>query len=122
MLVFDWQGKLILHLFAGKGYTSGAGYMGLYALGMGLLAAANMLMNTQQSLDRLSLIWILVPLTALKPVLILLFHGTLLTVVVVSDLATLVFLVGLTIVYIAHERDWGRKPPPPLPAAASLGL
>jgi O-antigen/teichoic acid export membrane protein len=109
MLLFDWEGKLILHVFAGRGYTAGASYMGLYALGMGLLAAANMLMNTQQSLDRLWLIWILLPLTALKPVLILLFHDTLLTVVVVSDIATLVFLVGLTLLYVAHERDWGKR-------------
>jgi hypothetical protein len=119
-LLFNWEGKLVLRLFAGHGYTAGASYMGLYALGMGLLAAANMLMNTQQSLDRLWLIWILLPLTALKPVLILLFHDTLLTVVVVSDIATFVFLVGLTILYVAHERDWGnrrsRSPvPPPVP-------
>lgn len=122
MLFFDWQGKLILHLFAGHGYTSGASYMGLYALGMGLLAAANMLMNTAQSLDRLWLIWILVPLTALKPVLILLFHDTLQTVVVVSDIATFAFLIGLTLVYVAHERDWGRRRAPVTPSAIAIGL
>src|SRR5439155_19911508 len=80
------------------------------ALGMPLLAAVVMLSNTQQSLADLRLLWVLLPGAALKPVLILLFHQSLVTVSLMSDLSIAVLLVALTGVYLNGERRPARAP------------
>ncbi len=103
-------GRVVLLDFAGKKYVPGDHYIGWYALGMGLLAWVIVLVNTQQSLNRLSLLWILVPATILRPLLLIIFHGTLLTVVVVSDLSVSVFALTLTIMYVYSERERFRRP------------
>ncbi|HLB75971.1 MAG TPA: hypothetical protein VJO72_02960, partial [Candidatus Dormibacteraeota bacterium] len=69
LAVFSLAGHWILLAFAGRQYVSGSGYLGWYALGMGLLGAAAVLINAQQSLGRMSLLGVLLPGALLKPVL-----------------------------------------------------
>jgi O-antigen/teichoic acid export membrane protein len=109
MVVFSAGGTLLLATFAGRGYTAGSAYLGWYALGMALLGAAAVLISAQQSLARMSLLWVLVPGTLLKPCLILLFHRNLLMVVQASDLAIAALLVALTLLYVAEERARRRR-------------
>ncbi len=121
-------GHFILLNFAGKRYVPGAHYLGLYALGMGLLGCVVLLNNTQQSLNRLSLLWLLIPATILRPVLLILFHGTLFTVVVVSDLTIAAFALVLTVMYVVTERarqrpaGGGVRTDPASPVAASVPM
>jgi O-antigen/teichoic acid export membrane protein len=94
----------ILHEFSGKSYEGAAGYIGWYALGMPLLAAVVMLSNTQQSLADLNLLWVLIPGTLIKPVLIYLFHSSLFVVSLMSDVAIAAVLVALAVQYLITER------------------
>ena len=83
---------------------AGASYIGWYALGMPLLAAVVMLSNTQQSLADLSLLWVLIPGTVIKPLLIYFFHSTLLVVSLMSDISIAAVLVALVVQYLLTER------------------
>ena len=104
LLVFSVFSHTILHAFSGSKYESGASYIGWYALGMPLLAAVVMLSNTQQSLADLKLLWVLIPGTLIKPLLIYFFHGTLLVVSLMSDVAIAAVLVALVVQYLLTER------------------
>jgi O-antigen/teichoic acid export membrane protein len=104
LLVFSALSQTILHAFSGKAYIGGASYIGWYALGMPLLAAVVMLSNAQQSLADLSLLWVLVPGTVIKPLLIYFFHSTLLVVSLMSDLAIAAVLLALVVQYLVTER------------------
>ena len=104
LLVFSALSSTILHDFSGKTYEAGASYIGWYALGMPLLAAVVMLSNTQQSLADLNLLWVLIPGTLIKPVLIYFFHQNLLVVSLMSDLAIAAVLVALAVQYLITER------------------
>jgi O-antigen/teichoic acid export membrane protein len=101
-------GRRILQVFAGKAYVSSAGLLGWYGVGMMLLSCAVVLVNTQQSLNRPSLMWVLAPMAFLEPVLIFFFHRTLLAVVLASDGAIAVFVLVMGVVYALGER--GRRP------------
>lgn len=101
---FSAGGHLILHYFSGRAYEAGASYIGWYAAGMPLLAAVTMLTQTQQSLSDLGLLWILIPGTLLKPLLILFFHPSLLAVAIVSDVAISVLFLALVARYVVWER------------------
>ncbi len=118
-------GRVVLLDFAGKKYVPGAHYLGWYSLSMAVLAWVLVLVNTQQSLNKLSLLWVLIPAIILRPVLIILFHQTLLTVVVVSDLTVSLFALALTILYLASERArlraWSGAPIRPLAYFGSQG-
>jgi O-antigen/teichoic acid export membrane protein len=104
LLAFSLGSHFILRAFSGRAYEAGSSYIGWYALGMPLLAAVVMLSNTQQSLQDLRLLWILVPGALLKPLLIILFHQSLLVVSLMSDISIAAILVALTIAYLASER------------------
>ncbi len=69
-------GRTVLLDFAGAKYIPGTQYMGYYALGMALLGWLSILVNTQQSLNNYSLMWILVPVTIIRPILVIAFHET----------------------------------------------
>ena len=109
LAVFSAGGHLILHYFSGHAYAGGAGYIGWYALGMPLLAAVTMLTQTQQSLSDLGMLWVLVPGTLLKPVLVLLFHQSLLIVSLMSDISIAALLAALAIRYFIWERRRERR-------------
>ena len=105
LVVFTAAGPFILRTFSGRAYLAGADYIGWYALGMPLLAAVVMFSNTQQSLADLGLLWVLVPGTLLKPLLIVLFHESLLIVSVMSDVSIGALLVGMAVRYMLAERQ-----------------
>ncbi len=109
-VAFSVGAHQILGHFAGHAYVAGSSYIGLYALSMPLLAGAAMLSNTQQSFDRLRLLWVLLPAAALKPVLIALFHSSLQAVVVASDVAAAVALLALAVLYVIEERPGALSP------------
>jgi O-antigen/teichoic acid export membrane protein len=104
LVFFSLLSTGILRSFSGTSYEGGAGYIGWYALGMPLLAAVVMLSNTQQSLADLKLLWVLIPGTLIKPVLIYLFHGSLFVVSLMSDVSIAAVLVALTAQYLLTER------------------
>jgi O-antigen/teichoic acid export membrane protein len=104
LLVFSLLSTGILHDFSGTSYEGGAGYIGWYALGMPLLAAVVMLSNTQQSLADLKLLWVLIPGTLIKPLLIYLFHQSLFVVSLMSDVSIAAVLVALAVQYLVTER------------------
>jgi O-antigen/teichoic acid export membrane protein len=112
LLVFSVLSTSILHAFSGKSYEGGSSYIGWYALGMPLLAAVVMLSNTQQSLADLKLLWVLTPGTLIKPVLIFFFHGSLLVVSLMSDLAIAAVLFALAVQYLLTERRQRLLPSP----------
>ena len=104
LLVFSVFSHTILRAFSGHAYEAGASYIGWYALGMPLLAAVVMLSNTQQSLADLKLLWVLIPGTLIKPLLIYFFHSTLLVVSLMSDISIAAVLVALVVQYLLTER------------------
>jgi O-antigen/teichoic acid export membrane protein len=104
LLIFSLLSTSILHAFSGKSYEGGASYIGWYALGMPLLAAVVMLSNTQQSLADLNLLWVLIPGTLIKPLLIYMFHNSLFVVSLMSDLSIAAVLVALAVQYLLTER------------------
>ena len=109
-LVLQVFSRQILYHFAGPAYVGGAHLLGLYSVGMAILGCLAILVNTQQSLNRLSILWVLIPITLMRPALLLLFHGTLLTVVIVSDLTVLGSTLVMAAVYVHHERARLRAP------------
>jgi O-antigen/teichoic acid export membrane protein len=122
LLVFSLGSHVILRAFSGKAYEAGSGYIGWYALGMPLLAAVVMLSNTQQSLADLRLLWVLIPGALLKPLLIVLFHQSLLVVSLMSDISIAAVVLALVVLYLASER--GLQPVAvmhPPPQVADLG-
>lgn len=104
LLVFSLGSDLILRSFSGRAYVGGAGYIGWYALGMPLLAAVVMLSNSLQSLADLKLLWLLVPGALVKPLLILLFHQSLLVVALISDISIGIVFLALVATYLVQER------------------
>lgn len=101
--IFLVAGRLVLRGFSGGAYVAGARYLGWYGVGMTLLAGGVILVNTQQSLNKLSLLWFLLPLIAVEPTLILLFHRTLFSVVVDSDVSIAIFVLVIGALYIYGE-------------------
>jgi O-antigen/teichoic acid export membrane protein/tetratricopeptide (TPR) repeat protein len=110
---FSLGSSFILRSFAGRAYLGGADYIGLYALGMPLLASVVMLSNSLQSLADLRLLWVLIPGGLLKPVLIVFFHGSLLQVAAVSDISIAILFVALAITYVIQERRRLARSRPP---------
>lgn len=107
-VVFSVGGHIILHAFSGKAYEAGQSYIGWYALGMPLMAGVVMFSNTQQSLNDLGMLWVLIPGTILKPLLIILFHQSLLVVSLMSDVAIGALFVGMAVRYVMEERQLQR--------------
>lgn len=104
LLVFSTGSHLILGAFSGRAYEGGSSYIGWYALGMPLLAAVVMLSNTQQSLSDLGMLWVLIPGTLLKPLLVFFFHQSLLIVSLMSDISIGALLLALSVRFLMWER------------------
>ena len=102
-LALQIAGHDILLGFAGSSYLPGDHYLALYGLGMSMLSWVVLLVNTLQSLNSLTLLWVLIPGAILRPLLLIEFHGSLMTVVVVSDLAIAAMALVLTLMYLASE-------------------
>lgn len=117
MLAFSLWGQTIITVFAGSAYAGGAGYIGLYSLGMCLLGAATVLLTVHQSRARQHFLGILLSVTALEPLLIVLFHASPQQVVIVLDITMALLLVGMAAAYLIDERT-GRVSNPPAASVA----
>ena len=95
----------LLSAFAGGGYSGGAGYLAWYTVGMVMLGGAAVLIATQQFRGRPAFLAVLLPLAIVEPVLIVLFHQTLMQVVQVVDVSMLLVLGGLAALYFAQQRS-----------------
>jgi hypothetical protein len=94
----------LLNEFAGSAYKDAAVYLPWYAIGMILLGAAAVLIATHQSRGAAGFLAVLIPLTALEPALIWLFHGNLWQVVLVVDVSMALVAGGLGALYLIQER------------------
>ena len=89
--------KPVLAAFAGSAYSAGAAILPLYAIGMTLLGAASVLIATHQSRARAAFLSILLPITVAEPVLIIVFHQSLMQVVWIVTLSMGALAIGLAI-------------------------
>jgi O-antigen/teichoic acid export membrane protein len=105
--VLSFSSRWLLVAFAGPAYGDAAGYLPWYALGMILLGAAAVLIATLQSRGKAAFLAALIPLTALEPALLLLFHHSLWQVVQVVDVAMALVVGGLGTFYVVQERRQG---------------
>jgi len=96
--------KWLLTAFAGAAYSSASGLLPWYALGMILLGAVAVFIATHQSRGRPAFLAILLPLTALEPLLIVIAHASLTQVVQVVDVSMALVLAGLAALYVIQDR------------------
>jgi O-antigen/teichoic acid export membrane protein len=97
--------RVLLATFAGPSYAAAAIYLPLYSLGMTLFGIAIILIATQQSRGNARFLAVLVPITVFEPVLIALFHQSLVQVVQVFDICMGLLLTGLLLIHLAEERS-----------------
>jgi glycosyltransferase involved in cell wall biosynthesis/O-antigen/teichoic acid export membrane protein len=98
----------LLTAFAGPAYARGASYLPLYGIGMTLLGGVAVMNAAHQSRGKATFLWVLIPLTLLEPALLVLYHNSLLEVVLVVDLSMALVLCGLSILYVRDERAQAR--------------
>jgi O-antigen/teichoic acid export membrane protein len=94
----------VLAVFAGAAYSSGSAYLAWYALGMTLLGAAVVLIATHQSRGQAAFLAVVIPISAIEPVLIASFHSSLIQVVQVLDACMAVLVGGLAALALAESR------------------
>jgi len=87
--------KPLLTTFAGSAYVRGASILPLYAIAMTLLGSASVLIATHQSRGQAAFLSVLLPITLAEPVLIVVFHHSLMQVVWVVTLSMTVLVGGL---------------------------
>jgi O-antigen/teichoic acid export membrane protein len=102
--LLTFAARWLLVAFAGSAYQEAASYLPWYALGMILLGGAAVLIATHQSRGRAGFLAVLIPLTALEPALLVLFHQNLWQVVQVVDVSMALVVVGLGALYMIQER------------------
>jgi O-antigen/teichoic acid export membrane protein len=103
LIVLTAASTFFLTTFAGKAYLGGAAYLPWYATAMTLLGAAAVLIATHQTGGRREFLAVLIPVAALEPIAILLFHGSLMQVVQVVDICMLVLVGGLGVLYLFQK-------------------
>jgi O-antigen/teichoic acid export membrane protein len=103
LVVLTLASGFFLSVFAGRAYIGGAAYLPWYAAAMTLLGAAAVLIATHQSGGRRAFLAILIPLAALEPIAILLFHQSLTQVAQVVGICMLALVVGLGVQYLAQR-------------------
>ena len=96
--------KWLLTAFAGGAYSGAANYLPWYAVGMTMLGAVAVLVATHQSRGSTWFLAVLLPLTALEPLLLVAFHQNLIQVVQVLDVSMALLLLGLGSVYLVELR------------------
>jgi O-antigen/teichoic acid export membrane protein len=74
-----------------------------YAVGAAMLALLAIFLHTLQATNKLSLLWVLVPLIALPPIILVIFHQTLMAVVIANDVCIALSLLVLAIRYFLEE-------------------
>lgn len=102
--IFSFVSGWLVVAFAGSAYASASAYLGWYAVGMTVLGGATVLIATHQSRGTPAFLAVLLPLTIAEPVLIVLFHQSLLQVVQVLTVAMVLVSIGLAGLYFVQER------------------
>jgi O-antigen/teichoic acid export membrane protein len=104
LLVVGLASRPLLDAFAGQVYLGGAQYLPWYAFGMTLMGAAAVLTATHQSRGKRTFLNLLVPIAVLEPVLIILWHGSLMQVISILDGSMAALVIGLLGLYLADQR------------------
>ncbi len=91
---------VLLTAFAGSAYVAAAGYLPGYAVGMTLLGAGAVLVATHQSRGKPGFLAILLPVAALEPAAVAVFHQSLMQVVAVVDISMGLLTVSLAGLYL----------------------
>jgi O-antigen/teichoic acid export membrane protein len=104
LAVLSFGSRWLLVAFAGTAYEDAASYLPWYAIGMILLGGAAILIATHQSRGKLGFLAVLLPMTALEPTLLLVFHQNLWQVVWVVDASMALVAGGLLALYLVQER------------------
>src|SRR6202022_2982586 len=104
LLVVSLASKPLLNAFAGTVYLGGAQYLPWYAVGMTLMGAAAVVIATHQSRGKRTFLNLLVPIAALEPVLIILWHGSLMQVISILDGSMAALVIGLLGLYFMDQR------------------
>ncbi len=94
----------LLSVFAGVKYSAGASYLPLYGIAMTLLGGVAVLNAAHQTRGKPAFLAVLVPLTALEPLILLRYHGSLTEVVNVVVVCSALLVGGLAALYIFQER------------------
>jgi len=122
-----WFGsRWLLVAFAGPAYGEASVYLPWYSAGMILLGVAVVLIATHQTRGKADFLAVLIPLTALEPGLLLMFHQSLGQVVLVVDLSMALIAGGLGALYLIQERiqrsnePIGSASPPSAPDLAEV--
>ena len=102
--------RWLLTLFAGAAYADAATYVLGYSIGMILLGCAAVLIASLQSRGRPQFLAVLIPLAAVEPVLLTMFHDSLWQVVKAVDVSMGLVVVGLSAVYLAQSRAPAVRP------------
>jgi hypothetical protein len=106
----------ILTAFAGPAYAVGASILPLYAVAMTLFGAASVLIATHQSRARALFLTVLLPITVAEPILVAVFHNSLMQVVWVVTLSMAALVAGLAI--LVHRQPAGRVSGDQIPIVA----
>jgi O-antigen/teichoic acid export membrane protein len=104
LAVLGFASQWLLTVFAGAAYGEGAAYLPAYAIGMIMLGGAAVLIATHQTRGTPGFLAVLIPLTALEPTLISMFHQNLWQVVVVVDISLSLVAGALGALYLFQER------------------
>lgn len=105
-------GADVIRFTVGGKYLGGAAYLSWYALGMGVLSWTTLMVHSQQARNKYGILYVLIPAMIMRPVLLIWFHSTLLTVVVISDVSVLIYGIVLFGVYMRDELRIGNPPNP----------
>lgn len=95
----------LLRAFAGPSYERGASLLPAYSIGMMFLGAAAVLIAAHQSRGRAGFLAILLPLAVLEPVLIAVFHTSLIQVVQMLDIVMVIVALALGAWFLVVERS-----------------
>jgi O-antigen/teichoic acid export membrane protein len=101
---FSLGSGFVLSMFAGGAYVAAGPYLPWYALAMTLFGGACVLVANGQARCNGDFLMVLIPVTCMEPVLIILFHHTLMQVVQVLSVSMAVLFLGLTVLYVVQER------------------
>ena len=104
LALVSFGSRWLLLAFAGSAYAGAAMYLPWYAIGMIFLGASAVLIATHQTRGTPGFLAVLLPLTALEPILLLLLHQSLWQVVAVLDASLALVAAGLGALYLVQER------------------
>lgn len=96
--------NLLIHILFGAKYAPVARYLGVFSLGMLLLALANVLANYYLAIHKTGFVYFLVVMTLVQAALLWFFHSTIMDFVVIMVATMLVLVIGLALYYAVAMR------------------